>query len=79
MSGVGGHGGLDSRGIRSHTFDSEDCTIEADLQLPDPTLGTVEDNSMLACSSHDLNQVLIMLLGCLAVDVYFIMDADDAG
>ena len=70
---------MDFGEIGSHTFGSEDCTIEADPRLPDPTLGTVEDDFVLTHHLHELHQVLVMLLRDLPIDAYIIMDHDDAG
>ena len=56
---------------------SEDHAIEADLGLSDSTLGTTEDDSILAHWFHELHQVLVMLLWHLVIDTYIIVDHDD--
>ena len=71
--------GLDFGRVGSHTFGGEDHTIEADLWLPDPALGAVENNSVLASGLHELDQGLVMLIGHPAIGAYIIVDDDDAG
>ena len=52
--------GLDFGGIGSHTFGSEDCTIEIDFGLTDSTFGAIGDDSELAHCLHELYQVSVM-------------------
>ena len=68
--GIGGGKGLDFGRNRSHTFQSEVHTLEADLWLPDAAHGTDEDDSMLTHYLHELYQVSVMLLRGLAIDTY---------
>ena len=70
---------LDFGRIRSHTFSCEDHAREGDIGLPDSTPGTIEDNSMLAHCFHELCQVLVLLLGPLAIGAYIVINCDDVG
>ena len=49
------------------------------LWLPEPSLYTIEDDSMMAHSLHGLNQVLVVFLRHLATDAYVIMYGDMLG
>ena len=48
---------LDLGGVWLHAFSGEDCTIEGNMWLPDLSLGTVEDDAVLAGCLHKLKQV----------------------
>ena len=65
-------------GLGLHTLGSEHCTIKADLWLPYPALAAVEYKAVLCYSLHELDEVLVMVLGGMAVDTDVIMDGYDA-
>ena len=65
-------------GIWQHAFCSEDCIVEGNLGLPDMALRAVEDDAMLACHLHKVQQVSVMLLRGMAIDAYIIMNGDNA-
>ena len=71
--------GLDFGGIGPHAFCGENCTVEGDLWLSDLALGAVEDNAMLGCCMHKLQEVLVMFLRGAAIDVNVIMYGNSAG
>ena len=62
-----------------HALDSEYCTIEGNLRLPDPTLSTVEDDGMFHGSLHQAQEVPVMLLRGMTKDAYIIRYDDNAG
>ena len=75
--GVGGREvleGLDFGGILLH----EQSTIEGNLRLPDLTLCTVDNNTMLFGCLHQLQEVSVMLLGGMAIYTYIIFNDDYA-
>ena len=65
-------------GSGSHALCSEHCTIEGNLRLPDLTLCDVEGDAMFFGCLHQLQEVLVMLLGGMSMDAYIIMNGDYA-
>ena len=65
-------------GIWPHAFCGEHCTTECDLRLSDLALIAIEDNAMLSCYLHELQEVPVMFLRS-EVDAYIIINGDNAG
>ena len=49
------------------------------MKLPDVTLSALEDDDMVFGSLHQVQEVLVMLLGSAAKDAYIIMNGNNAG
>ena len=60
-------------------FCGEKYTIEGDLMLSDPIIRAVEDNAMLGCYLHKLQEVSVMFVRSVALDAYIIVNGDNAG
>ena len=65
--------------IWPHAFCSEHCTVEGNLELSDLALRPNEDNAVVGCCLHELQEVPVMSLRSAAVDAYIIMNGDNAG
>ena len=65
--------GLDFGGIGPHAFCSENCTVEGDLGLSDMAFRAVEDNAMLGCCLHKLQEVPVMFCRGAALDTNIII------
>ena len=70
--------GLNFGGVWPHALGSENYTIEGNLRLPDPTLGTVEDDAMFCSGLHQVQEVSFMLLRVMAKYAYIVMHGDNA-
>ena len=71
--------GLDLGGIWLYALCIEHCTVEDNLRLSDLALRAIEDNAMLGCCLHELQELLVMFLRSVAIDAYIIMNGINVG
>ena len=60
--------GLNFGGIGPHAFCGEKCTVEGNLWLSDLALRAVEDNAMLGCCLHKLQEMPVKFFRGAAID-----------
>ena len=70
--------GLAFGGIWPHAFSGEHCTIKDDLGLSHMAFKVAENDTMLGCCLHKLQEVPVMFLRGAAVNVYIIVNGNNA-
>ena len=69
---------MDLGGICPHAFCDEHCTVKGNLGLSDLALRAIEDNAMLGCCLHELQEVPVKFLRSMAIDAFIIMNVNNA-